>query len=188
MIIGAKTYLKVIERENIETMRSWRNNPELRKNFREWRELSEMDQEKWFSTRVNNNDNWVGLEIHSKADITDGPKKDQLIGYAGLQYINWLLRSSEFGIYIANYQPFRGHRLGTDALNTLIRYGFEELGLHKIWCEVFEFNSAIHVYEGMGFKRDGVLRDSCFKGGKYWNSIVLSLLDSEYQNRSNEHA
>lgn len=46
---------------------------------------------------------------------------------------------------------------------------------------MFAFNPrAIHVYEKLGFKREGVLREVLYAGGGYHDASVMSLLRREY--------
>ena len=51
MLYGKKVYLCAVEQESIEQLRVWRNDPELRKYFREYKELSSTMQREWFETR-----------------------------------------------------------------------------------------------------------------------------------------
>ena len=46
MVIGKKIILKKIERESLKQLREWRNNPELRKYFREYRLINSENQQK----------------------------------------------------------------------------------------------------------------------------------------------
>mgnify|MGYP003112275450 CR=1 FL=1 len=172
MINGKKTTLQSVKEHNIEQLRNWRNNPDLRKYFREYREISRPMQAAWFN-KINNDNNQVNFEIHDK-------ESDKIIGHCGLYYISWVHRHAEFGIYIGDFN-FRNGGYGSDALRTLVKYGFEDLNLNKIWCEVYTNNSALGVYERLGFVREGTLRQSYFNEGKYWDSNVLSLLRSEYE-------
>ena len=63
-------------------------------------------------------------------------------------------------------------------------YAFNELNLHKIWPELYEYdNKKIKFYvEELGFYRDGILREHHYMDGKWWNSYIYSLLKSEYKN------
>ena len=47
MIKGKTLGLRAVEINDLEYLKNWRNNPEFRKNFREFRELSQRDQIKW---------------------------------------------------------------------------------------------------------------------------------------------
>jgi len=54
MIKGQHTALRAIEREDLLHLLSWRNEPDLRKYFREYRELNYQQQMNWFESKVNN--------------------------------------------------------------------------------------------------------------------------------------
>ena len=58
----------------------------------------------------------------------------------------------------------RGKGYGTDAINTMVQYAFEELRLNCIYANILTYNEApIKLFERCGFKRDGVLRQRVFK-------------------------
>jgi RimJ/RimL family protein N-acetyltransferase len=61
--------------------------------------------------------------------------------------------------------------------------GFEELGLHRIDLRVFDDNeAAIRMYEGVGFRAEGVLRDvRRDHTGRYRSYRVMSMLESEWR-------
>tara|TARA_A100001515_G_scaffold125947_1_gene110962 strand:- start:2581 stop:3105 length:525 start_codon:yes stop_codon:yes gene_type:complete len=172
MLNGTKIYLGPVEEESIEQLRLWRNQPYLRKYFREFREINKKMQSQWFENKVVKDPNQVNFQIHDF-------ESKKLIGHCGLYYINWIHRHAEFGIYIGD-QNYRSGGYGSDALRTLISYGFNDLNLNKIWCEVYSNNDALAIYEHLGFKKEGVLRQHYYNEGKYWNSTILSLLKSEF--------
>lgn len=176
MIFGNKVVLAEIDQENIEWMRQQRNDPEMRRYFREWKDISKDQQLNWYKTRGNNSDpNHVYFQIMSLIGSSEpGP----VIGCCGLHYIDWRLRSAEFGIFIS--KDSRGSGCGKEALKMLFDYGFDEINLHKIWAEVYGFNQAKDLYVNLGMKEDGVLRHNCFHGGKYYDSVILSILESEW--------
>lgn len=175
MIDGKKIFLAAVERENIEQLRQWRNNPSLKKYFREYREISSYMQENWFKNKVIGDSEQVNFEIH------DG-ESNKLIGHCGLYYIEWIHRHAEFGIYIGD-DEFRSGGYGSDALRTLVGYGFNDLNLNKIWCEVYDNNDALQVYEHIGFVYEGKMRQNYFNEGKYWDSHILSMLRSDYEKK-----
>ena len=172
MVRGKKVYLSSLERENLEQLRQWRNLPELRKYFREYREITKENQSKWYENRVLNNNEQVDFEIRDN-------ETDKLIGHCGLYYIEWLHSYAEFGIYIGD-DDFRGGGYGSDALRTLVGYGFNDLNLNKIWCEVYDNNDALEMYKHVGFVYEGKMRQNYFNEGRYWDSHILSMLKDEY--------
>lgn len=70
---------------------------------------------------------------------------------------------------------------GRESLQAIKKYCFETLEFHRLWLDVFDYNSrAIHLYETEGFQREGVMRECVLKNGIYHNLILLSLLKQEY--------
>ena len=174
MIKGNKVILTKVERENIEQLRQWRNLPELRKYFREHRELNSDNQTRWFESKILNDPHQYNFEIRTHDNI--------LIGHCGLYYINWVCRTGEFGIYIGD-NNYRSGGYGSDALRTLIKYGFEDLNLNRIWCEVYDNNAALEVYKHIGFIYEGKMRENYYNEGKYWDSHILGMLKSDYNEK-----
>ena len=63
MLKGEKVYLCAIEREDLNTLRIWRNNEELKKHFREYRQINSDMQEKWFENKVLNDKSSIDARV-----------------------------------------------------------------------------------------------------------------------------
>ena len=63
MLNGTKVYLGPVEEENIEQLRMWRNQPQLRKYFREFREINKKMQSQWFMNKVVKDPNQVNFKF-----------------------------------------------------------------------------------------------------------------------------
>jgi RimJ/RimL family protein N-acetyltransferase len=175
MIKGKKVGLRAVEKDDLTMLRDWRNIPAFRKNFREHRELNMVNQENWL-TKVNASSNDYMFIIERLADRKP-------LGACGLLYTSWIVRSADFSFYIGfeeRYIDDVGY--AEEAAALLIDYGFRNLNLHKIWMELYEFDTLKLDFflKKFQFKIDGVLRDNCFEEGRYWNSMLISLLASEY--------
>ena len=170
MIKGKFVGLRAVEKEDLQLLRDWRNISNFRRNFREIRELSMYDQEIWFqSLQSGKHNNFMFTIIDLK---TNNP-----IGAAGLLYINWIIRSADFSFYIGKDEAYIDNKgFAEEATQLLINYGFNNLNLHKIWMELYEFDKVkIDFFmKKFGFKKDGVLRDNCFEDGKYYDSFLIS--------------
>jgi len=71
---------------------------------------------------------------------------------------------------------------GTEAMRLMVNYGFKTLKLHRIELGVYAFNPrAIRVYEKIGFKQEGILRDALYWDGEYVDEITMSILAHEWQ-------
>tara|TARA_B100000029_G_C17162434_1_gene810144 strand:+ start:12 stop:548 length:537 start_codon:yes stop_codon:yes gene_type:complete len=173
MLEGKKVYLIKIQHNSLEEIRKWRNKSEIKQYIRQYNDINQEEQEKWYNNNVINTDTQFNFEIRLK-------EGNKLIGQCGLNNISWINRSAEFSIIIG-YSEFRGYGYGSDAIRILIKYGFEELNLIRIHCEVFENNpGACKLYKYLGFKEEGCMRQSYFNSGKYWDTYILSMLKSEY--------
>jgi diamine N-acetyltransferase len=64
----------------------------------------------------------------------------------------------------------------------ILDYVFQELKAHRLWLDVFETNKrAQHVYERLGFRREGILREAIFRDGEFHTQVLMSILDREYE-------
>lgn len=180
MIRGKKIILDTVEESDLEQLRRWRNLPEYRKNFREYRDINAGMQQKWFESKVINDNSTLMFTIR---DIST----NELLGCCGLCYINWVHRNSDLSLYIGKNECYIDDEgIAEESCQLLFDYGFKELGLRKIWTEIYEFDNAkLNLYQKYGFHKDGVLRSQYFYDGKWWNSYMLSLLNCEYLGNMN---
>jgi len=176
MLKGKKVSLHAVERADLQQLRDWRNNPDFRKYFREYRELNMQQQEQWFEKSVVDDNNTQMFVIRKN-------KGNELIGCCGLIYINWVHRNADLSLYVGwedTYIDEEGY--AEESCKILLDYGFNELGLNKVWTEIYEFDDKKKaLYDKFGFQRDGLLRDNYWYDGKWWNSRILSLLYKEFR-------
>lgn len=176
MYRGDKVYLDAVNKEDLPQLMYWRNLPEYRKHFREYRELNMDMQMRWYESKVLHDNCTEMFAIRLN-------ETDELIGCCGLCYINWVHRNADLSLYIGwekCYIDEEGY--AEEACKLLFNYGFNELGLQKIWTEIYCFDSKkLCLYEKMGFSVDGELRKQYFYDGKWWNSYMLSLLSDEWE-------
>ncbi len=68
-----------------------------------------------------------------------------------IEFFNRVFEEAEWGIVITTSMQNKGY--GTEALKRSVEYGFNELGLTRIYLGVYVNNPrAMHVYENCGFK------------------------------------
>lgn len=104
-----------------------------------------------------------------------------IAGEAVLNEIDQHLRCANFRIALFDRELFsRG--LGTWMTEKTLEYAFEEMKLHRVSLEVFSFNPrAIRVYEKVGFRREGVLKDAVLDGDRYADSILMAVLEEQWR-------
>ncbi|MDK1326571.1 GNAT family protein [Arthrobacter sp. zg-Y1143] len=70
-----------------------------------------------------------------------------------------------------------GQGYGTEAIRAVLNHAFDDLGLHRIELEVFEFNPrARHVYEKCGFVVEGRRRQALRWGGQWVDAVSMAVL------------
>lgn len=170
MIAGQFTGLRAIDVADLDALLAWRNRPAFRRYFREYRELNRAQQQAWFDSKVNGD---AGTRMFAIEEIGSG----RLLGACGLCYIDWVNRSADFSIYIGADDLYIDDRLAPDAAVTLIGYGFDELGLNRLWSEIYEFDTAKRAFfDRLGFTLDGRHRRTHWAEGAWHDSLFYSLL------------
>ncbi|MCA9897443.1 MAG: GNAT family N-acetyltransferase [Ardenticatenaceae bacterium] len=122
-------------------------------------------------------------QADDRADYAITRKEDgAYVGEVVLNEIDWENRSGSFRIALASQNQF-GKGYGTEATRLIIDFGFRTLKLHRIELEVYDFNPrAQHVYEKVGFVREGLRRDVLLWNGRYQSAIIMSILEEDWNN------
>lgn len=164
MIYKDRVGLRAIENGDLEQLRQWRNDPEYRIYFREHREISAEAQLHWFENVV------LPCKNSYMFSITFD---DELVGCAGLVYVDTINRNADLSIYIGKDRLYIDDEIAPKAANLLIEYAFQELNLHKLWTEVYSIdNKKQHFFEKiLNFEKEGVLSQHHYTCGKWVDSI-----------------
>ncbi len=169
---GGRVVLRPLEKEHLARCVKWFNDPDVTYFLGREEPLTMAEEERWFSEYRSK----VDEEIY--AIEVDGNH----IGNVGLHGIDRANRKASLGIVIGE-KEYWSRGLGTDAMDTVLRYAFDRLRLHKVNLDVIDYNErAIRVYERFGFVREGVRRDELWKRGRFVNLVRMSLLESEFGN------
>ncbi|WP_018997110.1 GNAT family N-acetyltransferase [Hirschia maritima] len=172
MLSGEFVNLRAIEQTDLEPLRQWRNKPEMRRFFREYREISPEMQQKWFENHVLNDPRTRMFAIERKSDSA-------LMGACGLCYIDAINQNADFSIYLGIDDLYIDEKFASDAGKVLIQYGFEELNLHRIWAEIYSIDEPKQAFlPSLGFELEGTHRETHFTEGKWVNSLFYGLLSS----------
>jgi ribosomal-protein-alanine N-acetyltransferase len=103
----------------------------------------------------------------------------EFIGLVRIDRIDSVNRNCAVGLDLVG--AYRGRGLSAKVYAWLLDYLFHQFNMHMVYLEVLASNErAIHVYERIGFHIDGRLRQKVFRNGAYEDSILMSLLRSEY--------
>jgi ribosomal-protein-alanine N-acetyltransferase len=116
-----------------------------------------------------------GFERGDEVILAVTSKEDILIGAVGLEKINLEYSHAEIGYWIG--VPFWNKGFGTEAVKTVVAYGFFTLGLHRIYAQIMSNNpGSAKVLTKCGFSREGTLRDHVRKQEKFVDIEVYGIL------------
>ncbi len=157
-------------------LQAWLNDPEVTEGLSHCVPFSMAEEEHWY-------DSMMKLEVEKRPlaiEIQDA-KDWRFVGDVGLLNLEWTSRSAELGIFIGDKSRWdQGY--GTEAVQVMLRHGFNTLNLHRIYLRVFATNTrARRSYEKAGFILEGTLRQAIFRHGTYVDLHVMSILRTEWQ-------
>lgn len=108
--------------------------------------------------------------------VTDR-ETEAVIGAVGLE-IEAAVNRAELGFWIG--VPYWGKGYATEAAAAIIGYGFDVLGLHRIFARHLAGNEASgRVQRKIGMTREGLLRAHAMKDGVYHDDVIHGILKSD---------
>lgn len=175
MLSGEHVWLRAIERGDLRQLLAWRNEPTLRRFFRQRRELGGEDQIAWFEHTVAGpgRSDTLMFAIEERAG-------GELVGACGLCYVEWVDRTAELSLYIGKDLVYVDDRLAPDAGRVLMAHAFEDLDLYRLWVEVYAYDKRkIGLVQALGFSREGTLREHRFHDGTRHDSLLFGRLRAD---------
>ena len=105
---------------------------------------------------------------------------DEVVGTVTLFNFDVENRRAEIGFALA--QPWWGRGLMREGLALAIRLCFGPLGLRRLEADVDPLNAAsLKLLEGLGFRREGLMRERWNVGGELQDGVLLGLLAREWK-------
>jgi RimJ/RimL family protein N-acetyltransferase len=172
MVLGDLVKLRAMGPPDAGALWRWNHDPDVMR----W-----MDEDyaqplaltvKWLEERRRNayGDVLFGIEA-----LADG----ELVGLVRLHGAEPETGCADLDIYLGE-KEYWGRGYATDAMRTVCRYGFERMRLHRISLTVVAGNHAARrVYEKVGFVEEGRLRESFRRDGRWYDKVVMGLLEGE---------
>lgn len=184
--------LRPVTRADLPQLAAWRNDPELRARTREFRPLTDVDQERWLE-RISGPDRRDFMFVVERTfkktpaicepgETPEAPRwvPPTVVGVVGL--CNWdsVNASAEVSFYIGD-KFWRGKGCGAMAVALLQAWGFRELRLNRVWAEVYAFNApSIKLLDRLGYKHEGTMRQHVHRSGEFVDALIYGLLAAEW--------
>jgi len=144
----------------------WLNNAELQRDFGLSRPVTQGSHRAW-------------VERNPETIIWAITRNSRHLGNVLLD-VNKNRRSAYLQIYLGEASA-RGKGIGGQALSCVLNFGFEEMGLHRIWLHTLPENQvAIKLYKKLGFVCEGTERDVIFRNGVFSDQYRWSILIQDW--------
>lgn len=123
-------------------------------------------------------ENWArSLMDHPYAWVIES---NVLLGTVRLDKVDLRDRRASLAIGLFDYGQL-GKGYGTEAAREVLRFGFEQLGLHRVSLRVLAYNErAIRSYKKCGFKVEGRERETAFVDGAWHDDLIMGVLEHEF--------
>ncbi|MFA4872310.1 MAG: GNAT family protein [Patescibacteria group bacterium] len=170
---GAKVILRPVVMADAERYARWLSDPAVHQ-FIMRRRVTLREERQWIrNIPLRKNDRIFAI------DTLEGVH----IGTVDLHVINQMDRCAVLGIFIGD-KRYWNQGYGTDAMRTILRYGFQKLKLHRIELGVYAYNPrAIRVYEKLGFTHEGRQRRAIRWRNNYYDRLIMGILREEWLKR-----
>jgi len=163
-------YLRDVQPEDEDRVRLWRNLREVSNYMFTDHEISREEHRTWFSR--------VLVKDHCHYWIVVAKGMD--VGTACIFNLNSIHRRAHWACYIANVGS-RGHGIGSVVQFHILTHVFEQMAYHKLCCEALTTNKvALRMYDQVGFRQEGYLREHIIKGGKARDVVLLAMLRRDW--------
>lgn len=175
MIEGTLVNLRPIDLGDAARYVAWFNDREVTRHLQMRYPLSLLAEEGWIREQYGR-----PMAYGSGGNYAIETKDGVHLGGVGFHYVNPENRKATLGITIGD-KRYWSKGYGTDAMLTLLRFGFDEMNLHRIDLSVDEDNArAIACYRKCGFVEEGRLRHHRYAHGGYRDQLWMGLLRDEF--------
>jgi len=185
LIEGDKVFIRQLELGDEKLLHRWRNNSQgnLYCGFKYGFLMSKESFRLQVEAEIKNNEVFPTKKMYIIC------KKEDLTPIGEISYRNWNKRnrSAEFGIEIGEIKE-RSKGYGADALNNFIEFMFNFLNLNRIELTTLADNQkSKSLYQKLGFKKIGIMREASFdsRKGNYSDVLYMDLLKREWEINKN---
>jgi RimJ/RimL family protein N-acetyltransferase len=169
---GEQVVLAPLRPDDFDTLFVWINDRDDVLSAAAYKPVHEQQHRSWAESVVRREDTVI-FGVRTLAD-------DRLIGYVQLAGIDPRARSAELRVRIGDLD-WRARGVGYEACGLVLRHGFDDLNLRRIWAHCFATNvPVLRGAAGIGFRQEGTLRQNAYVGGEYVDVVVIGILREEF--------
>lgn len=180
LLKGEKVKLTAINEKDIETIAKWYSDIDFLRFFDAAPALPKTEQQlgQWVKSIQDSHDS-IAFAIRPI-------EEEAIVGYIELDRILWVHGVATVGIGIGTGEH-RRKGYAKEALKLLMELAFNELNLHRLQLNVFNYNErAITLYESIGFRREGIYREFVHRDGRRWDMYLYGILRHEWAENNSD--
>jgi len=171
-LVGPRLRLRALEDDDLKPIVAFAQDPRVTEQLVNFRLPISESEERSFLKKAQRGRNDRMYSMVSK--------RGAFVGCLGFHDIDWVDRSAEFGLVVANPRVW-GRGYGAESGRLGLMMAFERLNLNRLEVPVLETHTVARgLYEVLGFQAEATLREKRFVNGRFVDVILFALLAREY--------
>lgn len=162
--------IRKFEKKDIPNKVKWINDPQNNAFLHYDLPLDEAKTERWFEANKDRLDRYDAIvEMNGVA-----------VGIIGLLSIDRINKKAEYYVTIGE-RAYLGKGIAGRATRLLLEYAFDELSLNRVYLYTEVDNvAAIKLYERIGFRCEGLLKNDLFFKGRYVDRYIYGITKKDF--------
>ena len=168
-------FFRAFEEEDAVLIYQWMNDDKLKQHSIGLnRRMCKEEALDWVKSKMRHNPYQVWWAICSV-------ETNEMIGYMSLTDIHYINSSANFSGIVIGDKRYNDGFAWIESYLFIYEYAFERLNLNRLEGHHIDGHTQTRAIGDVFFRnKEGVLRQACFKNGKYYDVVVLSILRDEY--------
>jgi len=166
--------LRRLTREDAPQILHWRNQKRIRENMY-------TDHIITFEEHMD----WIERALHDPCGhYLIFMWRGRMAGFVSITNVDKLQSRASWAFYLGETDLPKGSGVAMEYL--ALEYAFETIGLRKLSCEVFSFNTTvIKLHDRFGFQQEALYKDHALKNGKFVDVVGLAMFQNAWLENKN---
>ena len=174
MLLGERIRLRAVEPRDVDFIYQMENDPTTWQVGNTIVPYSRFQIEQY--VLASDHDLYAERQLRLMIESLEPAGSRKVIGAIDLYDFDPHHQRAGIGILVINEEQKKGY--ATEALGLMIRYCFEVLNMHQLYCSIFPENHAsIALFERSGFHRCGIYKEWRRSGDKWHDVIMFQLIN-----------
>jgi diamine N-acetyltransferase len=171
---GENVRLRAVEPGDVDFIYEMENDPAIWHAGNTVTPFSRFQIEQYALTAQHNI--YAEKQLRLMIELKESSHKNKTIGAIDLYDFDTIHKRAGVGILIVHDE--RGKGYASESLGVLIRYAFEILMLHQLFCFISPENiQSLHLFKRHGFVKCGTKKEWRLKNGKWTDEIMFQLIN-----------